>query len=130
MRYVDTSFWIALFRSREKHHLQAASIWESNREPMLSTVGVLGETWTFLRRRESHAAALAVVDAIQSSDLITVIETDAAVHAAAWKWLRRRDEHECSFVDAVSFEVMRRRRLREAMAFDDDFTRAGYQEVR
>jgi uncharacterized protein len=45
-------------------------------------------------------------------------------------WLRRRDEHPYSFVDAVSFEVMRRRRLTEALAFDDDFTRAGYVEVR
>jgi predicted nucleic acid-binding protein len=130
MRYVDTSFWVALFRAREKHHLTAALIWESNREPLLTTVSVLGETWTFMRRRETHAAALAVRDAIQSSELVTVVETDAAIHAAAWKWLHRRDEHEYSFVDAVSFEVMRRRRIREALAFDGDFTRAGYVEVR
>jgi uncharacterized protein len=44
--------------------------------------------------------------------------------------LKRRDEHPYSFVDAVSFEVMRRRRLTEALAFDDDFTRGGFIEVR
>ncbi len=130
MRFVDTSFWIALFRTREKHHSTATSIWEANREPLLTTVGVLGETWTFMRRRESHSAAVAVVEAIHASQLVTAVETDAPVHAAAWKWLHRRDEHVYSFVDAVSFEVMRRRRLREALAFDGDFTRAGYVEVR
>ena len=34
------------------------------------------------------------------------------------------------FVDAASFEVMRTRRLREALAFDDDFAAAGFIEVR
>lgn len=45
-------------------------------------------------------------------------------------WLRRRDELEYSFVDATSFETMRRLRLHEALAFDGDFTAAGYIELR
>ncbi|MCY3806044.1 MAG: VapC toxin family PIN domain ribonuclease, partial [bacterium] len=48
----------------------------------------------------------------------------------AWDWLRRHDEREYSFVDATSFEVMRTRRLREALAFDNDFTAAGFTEMR
>jgi predicted nucleic acid-binding protein len=35
-----------------------------------------------------------------------------------------------SFVDATSFAVMRRRRIREALAFDGDFNAAGFVEVR
>lgn len=48
----------------------------------------------------------------------------------AWAWLRRRDEREYSFVDATSFEVMRARRLRQVLALDDDFTAAGFVEMR
>ena len=48
----------------------------------------------------------------------------------AWSWLRRHDERKYSFVDAASFEVMRARRLREALAFDNDFAAAGFIEVR
>jgi predicted nucleic acid-binding protein len=33
-------------------------------------------------------------------------------------------------VDATSFASMRRRRLREALAFDGDFRAAGFVEVR
>ncbi len=97
---------------------------------MITTIGVLGETWTFMRRRERHGAAVQAVRAVQASPRIAVVETPADVHDAAWHWLERHDEHEYSFVDAVSFEVMRRRRVREALAFDGDFTRAGYVEVR
>lgn len=34
-----------------------------------------------------------------------------------------------SFVDATSFRVMRDRRLREALAFDQDFAVAGFVEA-
>jgi uncharacterized protein len=130
VRYVDTSFLIALFRHREQHHTAAAKVWRENSSPLLTTMGVCGELWTFMRRREHHAAAVRAVDAVLRSSSITVIEADPSITEAAWKWLRRRDEHPYSFVDATSFEVMRRRRIREALAFDGEFTRAGFREVR
>ncbi len=54
----------------------------------------------------------------------------SAVETEAWRWLRARAEREYSFVDASSFAVMRRRRIREALAFDGDFNAAGFVEVR
>jgi predicted nucleic acid-binding protein len=128
IRFLDTSFVFALFRRRERHHVEAAALWALG-DPVLTTEWILSETWTLFRRRESHEAAVATVDALQTSPRVTVVAT-TALHDAAWDWLRRRDEHPYSFVDAVSFEVMRRRRVTEALAFDDDFTRAGFLEVR
>jgi len=52
------------------------------------------------------------------------------VEAAAWEWLARHDERVYSFVDATSFAIMQRNRIREAFAFDGDFSAAGYVEVR
>ena len=54
----------------------------------------------------------------------------AAEESSAWTWLRRHDERAYSFVDAASFQVMRDRRLREALAFDQDFAAAGFIELR
>ncbi len=48
----------------------------------------------------------------------------------AWRWLRGRDEREYSFVDATSFAVMRSRRIAAALAFDGDFSAAGFEELR
>ena len=59
-----------------------------------------------------------------------VVHVDPAMESDAWLWLRRHDEREYSFVDATSFAVMRRRRIREALAFDGDFSAAGFVEVR
>ena len=43
--------------------------------------------------------------------------------------IRRHDERVYSYVDATSFRVMRDRRLRETLAFDQDFAAAGFVEV-
>ena len=55
---------------------------------------------------------------------------DTQITARAWKWLRQHNERAYSYVDAVSFEIMRRERILEALAFDGDFTAAGFVEVR
>ena len=100
---------------------------------MLTTNLVAGETWTFLRRKDSHRTGLAFLerlDALTSAERLVIHRVTEAQEAGAWEWLRRRDEREYSYVDATSFRVMRDRRMREALAFDQDFAAAGFVEVR
>jgi uncharacterized protein len=61
---------------------------------------------------------------------LTVRHVDEDLVSDAWRWLGRHDERPYSFVDATSFALMRRLRLREALAFDGDFSAAGFTEVR
>jgi predicted nucleic acid-binding protein len=56
--------------------------------------------------------------------------TSRELEDEALRWLRDRDEREYSFVDATSFAVMRSLRINEALAFDGDFTAAGFTELR
>jgi predicted nucleic acid-binding protein len=131
MRFVDTSFWIALNRHRERHYDVARQVWDRYREDSLvSSNLVLGETWTFLRRREGHQRAVAFLDALERSKLLDIVRVDDDDEIEAWRWLRRHDERAYSFVDATSFALMRRIRIREALAFDGDFSAAGFVEVR
>ncbi len=130
MRFVDTGFWVALLVPRDQHHAEAARIWHADSSLLLSSNHVVGETWTFLRKRAGHKVAVSFLDALERSPRVAVVHADLDIEDAARRWLKRHDERMYSFVDAVSFEVMRRRRLREALAFDGDFTVAGYVEVR
>jgi predicted nucleic acid-binding protein len=101
-----------------------------SRERLLSTNHVVGETWTLIRRRLGHAAAVGFLDRLRPLPNLEVAWTDEGLEGEAWAWLRRRDEREYSFVDATSFAVMRRRRIHQALAFDGDFAAAGFVEVR
>lgn len=130
MRFVDTSFWVALFFARDANHAPARQLWVEQQEALLSTNHVLGETWTFMRRRRGHGDALDVLDALTAHRRLSIVRVEQSAEAEGWEWLRRHDEREYSFVDATSFAVMRRRRLTEALAFDGDFAAAGLIEVR
>jgi uncharacterized protein len=59
-------------------------------------------------------------DDLQSADL----------EEQAWEWLARHDERQYSFVDATSFVLMRQKSIHNALAFDGDFSAAGFVEVR
>jgi predicted nucleic acid-binding protein len=129
VRFVDTSYWVALRLRRDANHEMAVRLW-TPRQPILTTNHVVGETWTFLRRRDSHSSAVAFFDAVEAADWLTVMHVDGATEREARAWLRRHDERPYSFVDATSFAVMRRERIGEALAFDGDFSAAGFVEAR
>ena len=131
MIFVDTSFWVALRNRRDTHHAEAFELLEHHAAvPLVTSNHVRGETWTFLRRRAGHGAAVDFLDAVGSSPRLEVVLADAAVEDDALRWLRRHDEREYSFVDATSFALMRARRIREALAFGGDFAAAGFTELR
>ena len=130
MRFVDTSFWIALRFRRDGRHPEAKALWEGGTGAIVTSSLVLGETWTFLRRRVSHREAVRFYDAALGVPGLTIARIDDRLEEEAWRWLRRHDERLYSFVDSTSFALMRRLRIREALAFDGDFAAAGFIEAR
>lgn len=131
MIFVDTSFWVGVHNVRDHRHHEAVALLEQHGgEPLVTTDQVRGETWTFLRRRAGHRAAVSFLDVLEASPRVSVEAVQPNDQDLALAWLRQHDEREYSFVDATSFAVMRRRRLRDAFAFDGDFAAAGFVELR
>jgi uncharacterized protein len=97
---------------------------------VVTTNHVTGETWSLIRRRLGHATAVGFLDRLERLPDTAIVHVDESLEREAWRWLRSRPEREFSFVDATSFAVMRKRRIREALAFDGDFSAAGFVEIR
>ncbi len=136
MKFADTSWWVAWVLTDDSRHIDARELLIHHvgaTEQILTTNMVMGESWTFLLRRDSHNNAVSFLDRTEQLRLdgkLIVHRVTLEQEARAWTWLRRHDERICSIVDATSFEVMRDRRLREALAFDQDFAAAGFIELR
>jgi predicted nucleic acid-binding protein len=129
--FVDTSFWVAVINRRDEHHDEASALLKAHeREQLLSTNDVRGETWTFLRRRAGHTAAVRFLDRLASSPRAHVLRVSERAEADAEQWLHQRDDRECSWVDATSFATMRQLGATRALAFDGDFAAAGFSELR
>jgi predicted nucleic acid-binding protein len=59
-----------------------------------------------------------------------VLTSDEVVETKALDdWLSRFSDQDFSFTDAVSFAVMRQRRIGEALALDQHFATAGFDVV-
>lgn len=131
MIFLDTSFWYAFQVPSDVNHAAAAALLRSRRRPLLTSDRVCEETWTLLRRRRGHRAAVRFADYTQADgSALAIRPVDAATAAQAWAWLRARPDREFSFVDASSFALMRALAVTEAFAFDGDFAAAGFVELR
>lgn len=135
MKFADTGWWVAwALPGDPRHHEALAMLGVLGRsEQILTTNLVAGETWTFLRRKDSHRTAVGFLDrlgTLTGAGRLVVHQVTEDQERAAWDWLRRHDERVYSYVDATSIRVMHDRRLREALAFDQDFAAAGFIEIR
>lgn len=131
MIFVDTSVFVASAASRDARHDEARRLVAQHGSSGLVTSNhVRGETWTFLNRRYGHRAAVAFLDMLANTEYIHLATVEPPLEEQALRWLRRHDEREYSFVDATSFQLMRSLRIRDALAFDGDFTAAGFVELR
>jgi predicted nucleic acid-binding protein len=76
--FVDTSFWVALRNRRDAHHDEAIALLKRHTAlGLITSDHVRGETWTFLRRRAGHAAAVGFLDALERSSYVDVQRIDA-----------------------------------------------------
>ncbi len=129
--FVDTSFWVALTNRRDDRHAEAGELLTAHEHGgLITTNDVRGETWTFLRRRAGHRTAVGFLDALRTSRRVELIRVSESAEVDAGAWLRQRDDREFSWIDATSFATMRELRIAEALAFDGDFSAAGFTELR
>lgn len=131
MIFVDASFWIALRFHRDSNHEQAQNLFAGHGgEPLVTTNLVRGEAWTFIRDRMGHGPAVDLLSRMSASKRIEVAHVTEEIEKEALEWLRQHDERVYSHVDATSFAFMRSRRITNALAFDSDFSAAGFVELR
>lgn len=131
MLFVDTSFLAGFILERDSAYSRARALAPRFMHSRLCTSElVLGETWTLVRKRAGHRAATSWLDYVRGMPGTQVEQIDEDVVADAWAWLRLHDERPYSFVDATSFVLMRRLRITDVLAFDDDFEAAGFTVAR
>jgi len=130
--FVDSGAWIALALSRDPLHARAREQWDLLREAgakLHTSVPVVIETFTFLDRNANRDVALAWRDSIYEPDQVRILACELRDLEQSWEYFRRRDLHKLSAVDATSFAIMRRARIRLAYTFDHHFAAVGFRLV-
>ena len=94
-----------------------------------TSVPVLIETFTFLDRNANRQVALAWKEAVYERGMVRILPCELRDLQLSWEYFRRSDLHKLSAVDATSFAIMKRARIRFAYAFDHHFAVVGFRLV-
>jgi uncharacterized protein len=130
--FVDTGAWIALALSRDPLHVQARDQWDLLQGAgarLHTSIPVVIETFTFLDRNANRDVALTWKEAIYRPGTVNILSCERRDLDQSWNYFRRRDLHKLSAVDATSFAIMKRERIRLAYTFDYHFAVVGFRLV-
>jgi len=130
--FVDSGAWIALALLRDPLHAQAREQWDvlhGAGAKLHTSVPVVIETFTFLERNANRDVALVWKNSIYKPRTVKILPCELRDLEHCWEYFRRTDLHKLSAVDATSFVIMKRARIRLAFAFDHHFVVAGFRLV-
>lgn len=131
--FLDTSGWFAALSPKEAQHTPALAAyreWIEGGIPLVTTNLVVAEMQILLSRFRGGTEGVRFLDSLYQDPTHTVVFVDRTLERAAVDgWLRRFRDQPLSLADAVSFEVMRLRKLRQALALDEHFAVAGFELV-
>jgi predicted nucleic acid-binding protein len=125
--FVDTGFFFALASEKDPDHARAAEVWEGFRgrrlaDLLLTTNHVVMECITLTRTRIGHQAAVVMGERLYSEKMARIHHATADDERAAFAYFKQHRDKDYSSVDCLSFAVMNKLGISEALAVDDDFT--------
>ena len=86
----------------------------------------MAEFLTVVRQRIGVKAAIEAGNLIKESLLFTIIQADQGLDNRAWEIFKANKDKNISFVDCVSFALMKKLKINDAFAFDKHFSKAGF----
>jgi predicted nucleic acid-binding protein len=130
--FVDSGAWIALALTKDPLHVQAREQWEALKgagAQLRTSIPIVIETFTFLERNANRSVALAWKASIYMPRTVTILPCGLRDLEKSWEYFQRSDLHKLSAVDATSFVIMKRERIRVAFSFDHHFAVVGFRLV-
>ena len=124
--FADTWFYLALIDERDRTHESASRYAADLDQIQVTTRWVLAELLNAAARGSGRNVAVRFVRKLETAPLVKIIrESDELFEQGVLLYERRRDK-DWSLTDCVSFLVMDREGLREALTNDHHFKQAGF----
>ena len=126
--FVDTSGYYAELDSTDPFHEQARNAFAlalREKWKLVTTNYVVHESWAVIQARLGWEAVDAWRDRLVT--LCEVVWVTQELHNLGEARCRQARQRDLSLTDCVSIEIMRRRRIDQAIAFDGHFDREGFR---
>ncbi len=130
--FLDTGYIIALEAEDDQYHQEARQPWKDliKQSPdFVTTSYVFDEVVTFFNGRGRHAKAVEVGHRLLESPRVRLIQVDLHLFDQGWRYLQGRPDKKLSLTDCISFVVMEREGLHDALCFVGHFEQAGFRRL-
>jgi uncharacterized protein len=125
--FIDTSAIYALADRSDPNHDRAVEILDAIAErgdALLTHSYILVESVALIQRRLGSAVAIEFLE--NALAVFEIVWIESSLHMLALEHLGSSPRRHVSFVDRVSFVVLKEKGVGSAFAFDDDFRREGF----
>lgn len=127
-RFVDTSFFIAILSKHDQWHRKALQVAKTADDYVTSSL-VINETISLLQGRGLFSQALIFLRNARSNKNLEIVYPDPVLQAYSWDQCGKWGATGANAVDCVSFAIMQRRAIRDALTFDRHFELAGFRAI-
>ena len=124
--FLDTGAIYSFINKNDPDHKTVLSAY-SKVDFFLTHSAVMMETFSLIAKRIRKPVAIEVVAALTHSPKIELVHVDPTLASQAWDRCKKFSDKEWDWIDCVSFELMERRGIRNALALDRHFGQAGFR---
>lgn len=126
--FADTSFYIALVNPADENHDQAIRLSQEWRRSVTSEF-VLLEVGNALSKVRSRGKFVAFLKALRANPNARIVPVSKELLDAGFEFYSQRMDKDWSLTDCISFIIMDRRGLRDALTADHHFEQAGFNAL-
>jgi len=127
--FADTSFYIAFVNPCDSVHKAATDFVRHFRGSSLTTEYVLVEVGNWLARSGDRTVFLDLLRDLRADPNTTILPACPGLFEAGLGLYARRPDKGWSMTDCISFAVMKKHRVQEALTADHHFEQAGFKAL-
>lgn len=124
--FADSHHFIALLNPRDADHALAKTAQATLRQPIVTTEYILIEVAAAFSSPAYRSRFLQLVDRLNTNPDVTVVPSSHPLFVEGFDLYRRRPDKSWSLTDCISFVVMMRDGITDALTGDRHFEQAGF----
>jgi len=124
--FADTFYFIALANEKDPANVAAQTFARTYRGKVVTTGWVLTEVGDGLSHPDNRPAFLKILAALRAEPDVLIVPCDDALLDEGVTMFRQRPDKYWSLTDCISFVVMAREDITEALTGDHHFEQAGF----
>jgi predicted nucleic acid-binding protein len=125
--FADTAFFVAFLSRRDRFHELAHELMNTLQARIVTTDWVLVEVANFMATTRLRVRVASLVRDLQADPRSDIVPASAAAIEAGLAFYELHDDKEWSLTDCISFQVMRREAIAQALTADHHFEQAGFE---